>query len=83
MTSSEKFDYILKLKSTSTRFFKEAALADNFKKAATLYQVIIDTIRFTGQNPNEDDLNEEKAKTELKVIRVTAYTNLMLCYHKM
>jgi len=83
MKGQEKVDHVLSIKATAARFFKDASQPNNFQSAADQYQRIIQTVRFTGWEVEEDDEAGAKITAELRSLKMTAYTNIIVCNHKM
>ena len=57
-------------------------MKDNFAQASVLYQSIIETIPFINESAEKSE-DETKTDNELKSLKVTAYTNLAVCQHKL
>jgi tetratricopeptide (TPR) repeat protein len=88
MKVKDKLEHVQALKATATRFFKASELANNYKKAADLYQKINGYYNFGDSTHNyakEDEEDEEfkKANEELRSIKLLTFGNLVVCKHKM
>ena len=62
MKVAEKLHHVKALKETATRFFKATEIANNYKKAADLYQKINGYFNFgdsTNNYAKEDETTEE------------------------
>lgn len=81
---AEKLVYVTRLKVTAGEFFK----AGNMKKAAKIYQKINGYFNFgdSGNNYSKEDEETEHFKTkteEMNALKLTSFTNLVVCKFKM
>lgn len=88
MKVKDKLEHVKALKVTATRFFKAPEIANNYKKAADLYQKINGYYNFGDSTHNyakEDEEDEEYKQTnsELQSIKILTFGNLVVCKHKM
>ena len=88
MKVKDKLEHVKTLKATATKFFKATEIANNYKKAADLYQKINGYYNFgdsTNNYAKEDESTEDfqKHHAELKSIKILTFGNLVVCKHKM
>lgn len=87
MKIADKLTHVLYLKESATNFFK-SSLSNNYKKAADIYQKINGYFNFgdsTNNYAKEDETDPEfiSINKQLKAIKLTTFSNLVVCKFKM